>query len=258
MSSLGAHHRTDYARIAKVYDELDLRHRIPRDEHLGERLVGGEGAFAVLDVACGTGNYLRVQRGFFPDERITWRGVDASPHMLEVARPKLPGVALEVARAESLPFADASFDYVSVNFAFHHFEDKHAALDEMTRVLAAGGGLRMSNLAIERMPDWWVFRFFPESRWEDEKRFWSCELILHELERRGFAVDIDVEVRLRRRPAEVLIGEAERRDLSSVAIVSPRCFEVGMGELRRLAEAGESVLDTIAVMTARAGRSAGR
>jgi ubiquinone/menaquinone biosynthesis C-methylase UbiE len=245
---------TDYSRIAEVYDQAPLRHRIEADDHLRDRLAAHAGPFAVLDLACGTGNYLRVQRASFPDARISWSGIDASSSMLDMARPKLPGVDLRVARAESIPFEDATIDYLSVNFAFHHFEDKPRALDEMLRVLKPRGALRMSNVAPDRMPDWWVFRFFPESRWEDEKRFWSCELILHELERRGLRVEIDVQTKIVRRPAAELVKEAEKRDMSSVAVASERCFAVGMAELERLAAAGEGVVCGEAIMCARAWR----
>jgi ubiquinone/menaquinone biosynthesis C-methylase UbiE len=247
---------TDYSRIAGVYDQAALRHRTAADEHLAAHLAATNGPFSVLDVACGTGNYLRLQRGHFPDPRISWSGIDASPDMLEQARPKLPGVDLTVARAESLPQGDATVDYLSVNFAFHHFEEKERALDEMIRVLKPDGWLRMSNVAPDRMPDWWVFRFFPESRWEDEKRFWSCELILHELERRGMTVDIEVRVQIARRPAGELVREAEKRDMSSVAVASERCFSLGMAELERLAAAGEGVVSGEAIMLARARRRA--
>jgi ubiquinone/menaquinone biosynthesis C-methylase UbiE len=141
--------RTDYATIAPRYDDCEARHDNPPDAHLRARLEATTGAFALLDVACGTGNYLVAQRRAFASERVAWHGVDASAEMLAVATGKLEGVSLLQGRAEALPFGDATFDYVSCNFALHHFDDKHAALDEMRRVLKADGVLRIANLAAE-------------------------------------------------------------------------------------------------------------
>jgi ubiquinone/menaquinone biosynthesis C-methylase UbiE len=46
-----------------------------------------------------------------------------------------PGMGADVlARAESIPFADGSFDVVACRIAPHHFEDVRAAVAEMARV----------------------------------------------------------------------------------------------------------------------------
>lgn len=90
-----------------------------------------------------------------------WHGLDDSSEMLGIARAKVPAAKLVEGRAVQLPYRDAGFDYIAVNFAFHHFADKDAALDEMVRVLAAGGLIRMNNLATEQADHCWVHRYFP-------------------------------------------------------------------------------------------------
>jgi ubiquinone/menaquinone biosynthesis C-methylase UbiE len=240
--------RTDYSKIASVYDQHEARLRNPPDEHLAERLRQSTGPFSLLDVACGTGNYLAAQHAAYPDVRIAWHGIDASPDMLQVARGKLDGVEWREGRAEALPYADGAFDYLSCNFAFHHFENKHAALDEMQRVLKPNGGLRIANVAMEYMAGWWVFQFFPEARLEDEKRFWSAELLRHELERRGFEAGVDIRIKLVRRSAKAIYREAAPRDLSSLAIVSQQQFDAGLAQLAALAARDETIADTECVM----------
>ena len=79
----------------------------------------GEGVVA-LDVATGGGHVARRLREAGCDV-VT---VDPAPGM----RPTV------VARAESLPFEDASFDVVTCRIAAHHFEDIEAAVREMARV----------------------------------------------------------------------------------------------------------------------------
>ena len=93
----------------------------------------------VLDLACGTGLGMLpyVERG----DSVT--GIDIAPAMIDVARQSLPETAhvkFCVARAEALPFANASFDLISCAQAFHWF-DASAAFAECARTLRRGGTL---------------------------------------------------------------------------------------------------------------------
>jgi ubiquinone/menaquinone biosynthesis C-methylase UbiE len=182
--------RADYEQIARTYDDARIRTEIDPDEALGEVLRAGA---RVLDVGCGTGAWLRAQRDAFGARGAEWFGVDPSEAMLARARAKLPDADLRRASAESLPFPAAHFRFVATRFAFHHFEDKPRALDEMTRVLEPGGTLLVANIAVERMSGWWVFRFFPESRAVNE-RYWPVERLAAELEARGYDAAVDVRV----------------------------------------------------------------
>jgi SAM-dependent methyltransferase len=98
-----------------------------------------QGGQRVLDVACGTGILARE----------AWSrvgatghivGLDPNPGMLAVARRLGPGVEWREGVAESLPFADGSFDAVVSQFGLMFFRDRRQALHEMKRVLAVGGG----------------------------------------------------------------------------------------------------------------------
>jgi SAM-dependent methyltransferase len=91
----------------------------------------------VLDVACGTG--VLARGGAARGAAVT--GLDVNPGMLSVARGYRADVDWREGRAESLPFADASFGAVLCQFGLMFFEDRVAALREMRRVLRAGGRL---------------------------------------------------------------------------------------------------------------------
>jgi SAM-dependent methyltransferase len=224
--------RTDYAKIADVYDENEIRKRIPQDELIAALVARGSAARpSVLDLACGTGNYLAVQVGHFGDA-VAWFGVDASPAMLGHARRKVAGVDLREGRAEALPYEAGRFDYVTTRFAFHHFEDKQGALDEAARVVSSGGTLRIVNVAPERMPGWWLYRFFPASRFEDDDRFWSVERLAFEVERRGLEVALKIEILRSRVPLATMLADAERRELSQLAILDDAAFAAGTGAIR--------------------------
>jgi ubiquinone/menaquinone biosynthesis C-methylase UbiE len=94
---------------------------------------------AVLDLACGTGAFLSDLAVAFPRARLV--GVDLSPAYIAEARSAASGAAFAQAKAEQLPFADASLDAVSAVYLFHELPPKvrAAVAAEIARVLRPGG-----------------------------------------------------------------------------------------------------------------------
>jgi demethylmenaquinone methyltransferase/2-methoxy-6-polyprenyl-1,4-benzoquinol methylase len=124
----------------------------------------------VLDIAGGTGD---LSLGFAPKVGKTGRVVhtDINEAMLREGRTRLldKGVVLPtlVCDAEHLPFADASFDLVSVAFGLRNMTHKDVALKEMCRVLKPGGRLlvlEFSHVAkpLEKAYDWYSFNLLPK------------------------------------------------------------------------------------------------
>ena len=98
----------------------------------------GEG-MTVLDVATGTGLVAREALSVVgPGGRVI--GIDPSPGMIAQARRQLT-LPIVRARGEQLPFADATFDFLSMGYALRHLSDLRAALREYRRVLKPGGRL---------------------------------------------------------------------------------------------------------------------
>lgn len=92
----------------------------------------------VLDVACGTGILAReILKRVGPTGRVA--GIDPAPGMIEVAKQNAPAVEWRQGTAESLPFADESFDVVVSQFGLMFFTDRTRAIEEILRVLTAGG-----------------------------------------------------------------------------------------------------------------------
>ena len=87
----------------------------------------------ILDVGCGTGANLQMLAQFGAAE-----GVDVSTEALDFCRAR--GLAeVKQGAAESLPFADASFDLVTGLDVVEHLDDDIAGLSEMRRVLRPDG-----------------------------------------------------------------------------------------------------------------------
>jgi ubiquinone/menaquinone biosynthesis C-methylase UbiE len=95
---------------------------------------------AVLDVACGPGNFTRAFAAVAGDDGLVV-GLDASRTMLAQAARERPGDGVEYVRASAtdLPFADGSFDAVCCFAALYLIEQPLRAVAEIARVLAPGG-----------------------------------------------------------------------------------------------------------------------
>jgi len=133
----------DLERIAEAYERL----LVPAIfEPWSRRVADAAGIGAgqrVLDVACGTGVLARtVVRRVAPEGSAA--GLDPNPGMLAVARRIAPEIEWRQGRAESLPYADDSFDAVVSQFGLMFFADREVALREMRRVLAPGGRLAVA------------------------------------------------------------------------------------------------------------------
>ncbi len=86
----------------------------------------------ILDVGCGTGANLEMLAGFGEAQ-----GVDVSDDALEFCQAK--GLKARKGLAESLPFADESFDLVTALDVVEHLDDDVAGLKEMNRILKKDG-----------------------------------------------------------------------------------------------------------------------
>jgi len=90
----------------------------------------------VLDLGCGTGRNLPL----LPPGSV---GLDPALDPLRRARRRAPAARLVQARAEALPFRDASFDTVVSGLVFCSVDDPRRGLSEVRRVLRPAGTLRM-------------------------------------------------------------------------------------------------------------------
>ena len=107
----------------------ELRYRLRCLDKLGFAFRGDE---TVLDAGCGQGGVARLIR-----ERA--REVVAVDVESFAEWNDEDGLNFQVANAEKLPFADASFDVVHSKDSLHHMESPGRALAEYRRVLRPGG-----------------------------------------------------------------------------------------------------------------------
>ena len=103
---------------------------------------------AVLDLACGTGDFTVAVRRQWPEAEIV--GLDLTPEMLELARLKtcqMNSIRFQVGDAQNLAdIPDGTFALAVCAFGFRNFPDKAKALAECRRVLTPGGELVVLEL----------------------------------------------------------------------------------------------------------------
>lgn len=128
-----------YSRLAPAYDRRWDRYSRGSLGKLVQRLPL-RGDERILDIACGTGRLEGLLRQQHPGLDIT--GIDLSPHMIEVARGRLPEdpqTRWHHGTLDTVELPPASFDVVTCNNAFHLFPGQQQALAKMAGLTRPGG-----------------------------------------------------------------------------------------------------------------------
>jgi SAM-dependent methyltransferase len=127
---------TGFDAPAEAYDRFVGRY----SGALARALMEAAGVAAgqrALDVGCGPGALTAELAAVLGAERVA--AVDPSPGFAAACRARNPGVGVEVAPAEALPFADAAFDVALAQLVVNFMADAEAGVREMARVTRPGG-----------------------------------------------------------------------------------------------------------------------
>lgn len=173
--------REKHRRVAGVFTSVAAKYDVMNDlmslgiHRVWKRFVvdlaGVRAGERVLDVAGGTGDLVRAFA-----RQVGERGLavlsDINAAMLEEGRSRLLDrgllqVPTVQANAECLPFAEESFDLVTIGFGLRNVTDKDAALRSMTRCLKPGGRLIVLEFSkplsplLGKLYDEYSFRLLP-------------------------------------------------------------------------------------------------
>ena len=141
--------------IAPDYDKLNHILSLNIDKGWRKKavreIVDVQSPLAVLDVACGTGDFtIEIAQKAAEGSRVT--GIDLSEGMMKIGREKIKaaGVSADMVQGdcEALQYADGTFDRISVGFGVRNFEHLEIGLQEMLRVLKPGGKLVILELSV--------------------------------------------------------------------------------------------------------------
>jgi SAM-dependent methyltransferase len=123
---------------ADSYDRFMGRYSVPLAPQLAD-LAGIEPGQRVLDVGCGPGALTTELVRRLGAENV--EAVDPSERFVEAIRERVPGVEVQQASAEELPFRAESFDAALAQLVVHFMSDPVAGLREMRRVTRTGGAV---------------------------------------------------------------------------------------------------------------------
>ncbi|MFC6441318.1 bifunctional demethylmenaquinone methyltransferase/2-methoxy-6-polyprenyl-1,4-benzoquinol methylase UbiE [Bowmanella sp. JS7-9] len=169
--------------VAEVFHSVAAKYDIMNDmmsmgiHRLWKRFTidsaGARAGHKVLDLAGGTGDLTaKFSRLVGPTGQVVLADINQS--MLEVGRDKLRnlGVVGNVefvqANAEELPFADNTFDIITIAFGLRNVTDKDKALASMYRVLKPGGRLLVLEFSkptqdwLSKVYDLYSFKVLPQ------------------------------------------------------------------------------------------------
>lgn len=170
-------------RVADVFHSVAGKYDLMNDlmsggvHRLWKRITiersGARPGHKILDIAGGTGDLTKkFSRIVGRDGKVILADINDS--MLKVGRDKLidSGTAGNVeyiqANAECLPFADNTFDIITIAFGLRNVTDKDAALKSMHRVLKPGGKLmvlefsKTKNPVLSKVYDIYSFNILPQ------------------------------------------------------------------------------------------------
>jgi SAM-dependent methyltransferase len=121
---------------ADAYDRFMGRYSVPLAPQLADfaALAAGQ---RVLDVGCGPGALTTELVGRLGPDSVS--AVDPSEPFVAAARERHPGVSVQRAAAEDLPFSDDEFDAALAQLVVHFMADPVAGLREMARVTRKDG-----------------------------------------------------------------------------------------------------------------------
>lgn len=133
--------------VAAMFDDVAGRYDVTNDVlSLGQdrlwrravvRAVGARAGEVLLDIAAGTGTSSEP----FADAGVNVVPADFSLGMLRVGSTRRADLGFTAADAMRLPFADDSFDAVTMSFGLRNVADPAVALGEFRRVTRPGGRL---------------------------------------------------------------------------------------------------------------------
>jgi SAM-dependent methyltransferase len=122
----------------EAYDRLVGRY----SHELARRLIEAAAVrppARALDVGCGPGALTAELAAVLGTAAVA--AVDPSPPFVDACRERVPGVHVEVASAEALPFEDAAFDHTLCQLVVNFMSDAPAGVREMGRVTRPGGSV---------------------------------------------------------------------------------------------------------------------
>lgn len=225
------------ANQAPVYDRIGAQYRHARheDPRIAARIWAALGdAPSVVNVGAGSGSYE-------PRDRLV---VAVEPSAVMLSQRPDGAAAAVCARAEALPFREASFGAAMGVLTVHHWLDRARGLAEMRRVTR--GPVVLFIRDPRPVPSWWLHHYFPATAHLEARRETSLSQLSQML---GAPLDVTVvpipadctdgfNAAYWRRPRAYL-DPGIWRPMSALALIPEADRAAGMHRLKADLDSGE-------------------
>lgn len=201
----------------------------------------------VLEIGCGTGNYLEALRASVPGRRYV--GFDRSREM--VARASTRGTRCSYAVGDAdrgFPLRTGGFAFAFVVDVLHHIVEYLTFFAELVRVLEPGASFLAVTDSDENMSRRSLTRFFPEILPIERGRYPSFE----ELDRYAEAVGLKRTATLlaegRIELDDAFVAKLEAKCSSAMRLIPDEAHRRGMERVREASDRGERWLSSYSVL----------
>jgi ubiquinone/menaquinone biosynthesis C-methylase UbiE len=186
---------------------------------------------SIMEVGCGTGNYIIALHEEFP--QFHYFGFDISEGMLEIARSRNDKINFSKGNAdEYFPYEDSKFDFEFMINVAHHLTALDTFFSESSRTLKPEGILILSADSEEFIKKRSAVKFFPEVLDVELGRFASMEDTNADAFRNGFELvdshlyEVYLEI------TDTFIYKISKKSTSSLRLISDDCFQKGLQMLK--------------------------
>jgi SAM-dependent methyltransferase len=214
---------------------------------LAEALVAKGNKLDVLDIGCGTGDYLAALSVLHPDCRFA--GFDLSERMADIARSRCSNAIIRAGDAgRRFPFADATADVMICVNVLHHLTAYEGFFSEVRRIARPGSSLLVATDSGEDILGRSLAKLFPETVALNLARYPTIDELVR-LARAGGLVLIDV----RGASGELefddrFIATIEQRGISELRLISEDAYTRGLDRVRDARARGEKWLSRTTVL----------
>jgi SAM-dependent methyltransferase len=237
---------TDYDSFAPTY--AWARSAVPWvTEPLAEIAGSLPAGAAVLEIGCGTGNYIRTLARMRSD--LVCSGFDVSEPMLQEARTRKSNVTFVTGDAEQqFPFPDRCISLAFAVDVIHHIESLGRFFAEACRVLVPGGHLVVVTDSEDTLAQRSLIAFFPEILQVELSRYPGIDELHAEAARAGLVLDSRKGAAGRVPLTPEFVAQLEAKCGSSMRLIAAEQHAAGMVRVRVAAERGEQWLSCYEVL----------
>ena len=219
----------NYDAISTIYDEV--RHA---DVDLIQHFIlecDLNPTTRVLDLGCGTGNYLDLFQRLSLSE---FYGVEPSVGMGQNASQKNKNLTISIGNAYNIPFRDNCFDFIYMTDVIHHIPDLSQMFDELFRILKSHGRVcivTQSHQQIEQRP---IARFFPETVTVDQARYPTIDNIIQAATTFIHLKNVQIQVQTPITLDDNFLDLVRKKGYSMLHLISESAYEQGLAQLEQM------------------------